>query len=169
MKALNDNNLYNLSAQQQVKLFEIAHQMKSEKLPDEFIATTIRTALEFEGVADLVQLWSEEKNHVEKEEIIADIQDLVDDCSQTGREEFAYIKFNDLEAIAMDIRRFKDHLLETVDEHGGVKHLSELTNIPQPSLSRFFNSSSMPRRSTLLKIAKALKLDALKIATSCER
>lgn len=168
MKALN-NHKYYLSAGQQVKLFEIAHKMKLAKLSDEFIAGTIRTALEFEGVADLVQFWSEEEDLKEKEEIIADIQDLINDCSQTGREEFTYIKFNDLETIAMDIRIFKDRLLETVGEHGGLKRLSELTKIPQPSLSRFFNSNSMPHRGTLLKIAKALGLDALKIAIPWER
>ncbi|WP_407890448.1 helix-turn-helix domain-containing protein [Scytonema sp. NUACC26] len=36
--------------------------------------------------------------------------------------------------------------------------LSEKTGIPEPSLSRFFNSASMPHRTTLYKIANALKL-----------
>jgi DNA-binding phage protein len=56
-----------------------------------------------------------------------------------------------------------------VTKHGGISKLSDLTGIPQPSLSRFFNSSSMPRRTTLLKIAKALKLDAVKTATEWSR
>ena len=72
---------------------------------------------------------------------------------------------NDLDAIAKDIRAFKDGLLHIVDQQGGVSHLAELTGIPQPSLSRFFNSNAMPRRTTLLKIAKALELDAVEINT----
>jgi DNA-binding phage protein len=94
---------------------------------------------------------------------------MIDDCTKQEKEEGAYIRFNDLEAVAKDIRAFKDSLLEEVDKAGGVKHLSELTGIPQPSLSRFFNSTSMPRRSTLLKIAKGLKLDAVKIGTQWAR
>lgn len=76
---------------------------------------------------------------------------------------FYSIKFNDLEAIAKDIRGFKDSLYQEVVKRGGVSKLSELTGIPQPFLSRFFNSNSMPRRSTVLAIAKALDLDGLAI------
>lgn len=46
---------------------------------------------------------------------------------------------------------------------GGISKLAELTGIPQPSLSRFFSSNAMPRRSTLLKIAKALNLEGIKV------
>jgi len=158
-----------LTPHQQVELFEIAHQMKEAGLPAEFIAGAIRTALEFEGVADLVNLWANERDEAERNKIIADIQDLIDACHQHDKQEYAYIKFNDLEAIAKDIRAFKDSLLDTVSRHGGIKHLSELTHIPQPSLSRFFNSNAMPQRSTLLKIAKALQLDAVRIATQWAR
>lgn len=162
-------NEYHLTPHQQVGLFEIAHQMKEAHLPDEFIASAIRTALEFEGVADLVYLWANETDDQERNEIIADIQELIDDCHQLEKEEFAYIKFNDLEAIAKDIRAFKDSLLAIVTEQGGITRLAELTHIPQPSLSRFFNSNAMPHRITLLKIAKALNLDAVKIATQWAR
>ena len=171
MSALSQQHFshHQLTPHQQVGLFEIAHLMKEAKLPEEFIAGAIRTALEFEGVADLVNLWANESDQTERDEIIADIQDLIDDCSQSEKQEFAYVRFNDLEAIAKDIRAFKDSLLEIVVEEGGMTHLAELTDIPQPSLSRFFNSNSMPRRSTLLKIAKALRLDAVKIATRWAR
>ncbi|MFA6036580.1 MAG: helix-turn-helix transcriptional regulator [Legionellales bacterium] len=92
------------------------------------------------------------------------IQELIYDCQQQGKQEGAYLRFNDLESIAKDIRAFKDSLLELVIQHGGISHLSTLTHIPQPSLSRFFNSNAMPQRTTLLKIAKALNLDAVKMA-----
>ena len=148
-----------------VELCEIAHQMKVAQLSDDFIAAAIKTALEYEGVADLLKLWGDETEEKERNEIIADIQDLIEDCQQKKQEKFPRIKMNDLEAIANDIRAFKDSLLDVVNKKGGISHLAELSGIPQPSISRFFNSNAMPRRTTLLKIAKALKLDAVDINT----
>lgn len=148
---------------EQMKLFNIAMQMKKSGLSDSFIVSAVRTALEFEGVAGLMNLWIEEHDKKEKEEIIADIQDMIDDCEQKEKSEELYIKFNDLDAIAKNIRAFKDSLYHLVMERGGINKLAELTEIPQPSLSRFFNSNAMPRRGTVLKIAKALNLDEIKI------
>jgi DNA-binding phage protein len=147
----------------EVNLFKLATKMEKEKLPNIFIVTAIKTALEFEGVADLLHLWSEEDEKNEKEEIISDIQDMIDTCNQKKAAEEIYIKFNDLEAIANNIRAFKDSLYQKVMEQGGISKLAELTAIPQPSLSRFFNSNAMPRRATVFKIAKALNLDEIKI------
>lgn len=147
----------------EVKLFKIATRMEKEKLPNIFIVNAIKTALDFEGVADLLKLWSEENDKNEREEIISDIQDMIDACSQKENSEEIYVKFNDLDAIAKNIRAFKDSLYQKVMEQGGISKLAELTGIPQPSLSRFFNSNAMPRRATVLKIAKALNLDEIKI------
>lgn len=153
----------NALSAEQVKLFAIAIQMKKAGLTDSFIVDAVRTALELEGVADLMHIWAEEKDHDEKDEIVADIQDLIDASSQKEKVEEMYIKFNDLDAIGKNIRAFKDSLYQMVMERGGVSKLSEVTGIPQPSLSRFFNSNAMPRRSTILKIAKALNLDKIKM------
>lgn len=148
---------------EQIKLFSIAIKMKNAGLADSFIVDAVRTALEFEGVADLMSFWLDEDDGEERDEIIADIQEMIDECSPKEKTEEIYIKFNDLDAIAKNIRGFKDSLYQVVMEHGGVSKLSELTGIPQPSLSRFFNSNAMPRRSTVLKIAKVLNLDKVKI------
>lgn len=155
--------------QRAVLLFEIGAEMNKAHLPASFISAAVQTALAFEGVADLMQLWAEETNKKERQEIVADLQELIDDCSQRDVAETAYIRFDDLDAIAKDIRAFKNSLLMKVDAAGGVSKLSEKTGIPQPSLSRFFNSSSMPRRTTLLKIAKALNLGQLEISTAWTR
>lgn len=152
-----------------VELYVIASKMRQHKLPDIFINQAIQTALSYEGVADLVRLWADESDPKEQNEIIADIQEMIDECNQLNKEEYPYIKFNDLDAIANDIRKFKDALLLIVKERGGVSYLSKLTGIPQPSLSRFFNSNSMPHRATLLKIGKALNLDALTLSTPWSR
>lgn len=148
----------------QMELYGIATKMEKQGLPANFITTAVETATEFEGVYDLMKLWIYETSRKERDEIVADIQDMINDCEQQSHEEAPYIRFNDLDTISKDIRAFKDSLLQIVSQNGGIKRLSQLSHIPQPSLSRFFNSASMPQRSTLLKIAKALKLDAVKIA-----
>ncbi len=152
-----------------MKLYQIANQMRSAKLPDEFIAAAIRYALAYEGIADLVFMWATEEDPKERDEIIADIQELMDDCAQSENKELPSIKLNDLDAIAQQIREFKDALLIKVVEQGGISKLAELTGLPQPSLSRFFNSNSMPQRVTLIKIGKALKLDAVELSTKWSR
>jgi len=88
---------------------------------------------------------------------------MIDECVPKEKTEEIYVKFNDLDAIASNIRAFKDSLLQMVVERGGITKLSELTGMPQPSLSRFFNSNAMPQRSTVLKIAKALDLGEIKM------
>lgn len=148
-----------------VELMEIGAKMHKKGLPSSFVADAVETAFEFEGVYDLMKMWAAEKDKAEQEEIVADIQDMIDDCSQKEKVEGTYIRFDDLDGIAKNIRAFKDTLRLEVDKQGGLNRLAELTNIPQPSLSRFFNSASMPRRNTLLKIAKALNLSQVQIAT----
>lgn len=147
----------------QVELFAIAIKMKKAGLADFFIVSSVQTALQLQGVADLMHLWADEKDSEERDEIIADIQDMIDAYAQKEKLEEIYIKFNDLDAIAKNVRAFKDSLLREVDQRGGISKLSGLTGIPQPSLSRFFNSDAMPRRATVLKIAKALDLGEIKM------
>lgn len=60
---------------------------------------------------------------------------------------------------------FKNRLRQAVDAWGGINKLARETSIPQPSLSRFFATASMPRRTTLYKIARALELSERDIAT----
>lgn len=155
---------FSLAPAKQVELYRIATKMKNSGLSDIFIAAAVKTAMKLEGVADLMHLWMNEKDNDEKNEIISDIQDLIDASNQEGVR-VQYIKFNDLDAIAKDIRAFKDSLYQIVVARGGVSKLSELTGIPQPSLSRFFNSNAMPQRSTMLAIANALQLDKVAIDT----
>jgi DNA-binding phage protein len=151
------------------ELLDIAKLMLKKGLSEKFVKSAFLTAMKFEGVYDLLTFWKEEDDVNEREEIVADIQDMIDDCAQQVHLEAAYIKFNDIEKIANDIRRFKDNLLMVVQEKGGIKELSRLSGIPQSSLSRFFNSNSMPRRSTLLRIQNALKLSAVQIASEWSR
>jgi DNA-binding phage protein len=152
-----------------VELIEIGSLMHKAKLPNAFVAAAVETAFSFEGVYDLMKMWSEEEDKKERAEIVADIQELINDCSQKDKIEGVYVRFDDLEKIAGNIRSFKDALLLKVNERGGITKLSELSGVPQPSLSRFFNSASVPQRATLLKIAKALSLSQVEIATEWSR
>lgn len=65
-----------------VELMEIGALMHKKGLPSSFIAAAVETAFEFEGVYDLMKMWADEKDKTEQDEIVADIQDLIDDCSQ---------------------------------------------------------------------------------------
>ena len=152
-----------------VELIEVGHKMNQSGLQHKFIADAIQTAFEFEGVYNLMKMWADESDQTERDEIVADIQDLIDDCAQRKKIEEVYVRFDDLETIAKDVYNFKDNLRLTVDKHGGIKKLAQLTGIPQPSISRFFGSATMPRRATLLKIARALNLSQIEIATEWSR
>lgn len=162
-------NTQTLPAHKNVELIEIGHQMNQAGLSENFVADAVRVAFEYEGVYDLMKIWAEEADADERNEIVADIQDMIDECSQKGKVEGTYIRFDDLEQIAKHIRIFKDSLRMVVETKGGIKKLATLTGIPQPSLSRFFNSSTIPRRITLLKIARALGLSQIQIATEWTR
>ncbi len=154
-----------ISAHEKMSLFSIVIEMRDKNLPEKFIAEAIQTGLEFEGVADLIKILAEEDDSKERDEIVADIQDLIIDCGQTEKIESPYINFEDLEAVAQNIRAFKNSLLEIINSHGGITKLSKETGMPQPSLSRLLNSSSMPHKEFLLKIAKASNLSAVQIST----
>ena len=108
-----------------VELIEIGHQMNQAGLSKPFIAAAVETAFEFEGVYDLMKLWVEEKVPAEKDEIVADIQDLINDCTQKEKVEGVYVRFDDLARIAKNIRGFKDSLRIKVDDLGGVGELSK--------------------------------------------
>lgn len=153
----------------EMEIIEIGHQMKVAGLPSAFISSAVKTAFEFEGVYDLLKMWVEEEDPKERDLTIADIQEMIDECSQKDVVEGVYIRFDDLDKIAKDVRKFKDSLRAIVDQNGGINKLSELTGIPQPSLSRFFTSTSVPRRITLFKIAKALGLNQVQISTEWSR
>ncbi len=146
--------------EQKVEIYRIATEMSTAGLSAEFVSKVVDMASEYEGTFNLMELWSEEKSKKEREEIISDLQEEIDSHSETkkGPVRRPKISFDELEDIASQIMKFKKELREKVDRWGGVSKLADATGIPQPSLSRFFNSAAMPRRITLYKIANAMKL-----------
>lgn len=149
----------------QVDLYAVGTVMREAGLSDSFIADAVDAAREYQRIHDLMMMWSETDGD-ERDEIVADIQDMLDEVAdQRGVVEERYIRFDDLDGVAQDIRGFKDGLLRILNDRGWtLTELAERTGMPLPSLSRFFNSTSMPRRRTLLRIAEALELSAVEVA-----
>jgi DNA-binding phage protein len=146
-----------------LKLYDIAPRLQRTNYGGAFFKKAMKYAHDNPGIYNLLLLW-DESEPADKEAIVAEIQDLIDDEEQNF-EEAMKIRFDDLETISSNISTFKNTLLMRVNKDlGGITKLAERTGIPQPSLSRFFNSVSMPRKSTLLKIAEALNLTQLEIA-----
>ncbi len=160
-------SVFQTTPEQKVKLYEIATLMKQDGLPDSFIANAVEIGLYYEGIFDLFELWAEEEEQNEKDQIISDLQEEINEFKEQPKEPVKkpYIKYTDLDLIAKDVLGFKAHLKTIVDQWGGISKLSKETGIPQPSLSRFFNTASMPRRTTLYKIADALNLSEKEIIT----
>ena len=160
-------NAFKTSPEQHLEVYGIATAMKTAGLGASFITDCVKLALEYEGAHDLIALWAEAESPNEKNDIIADLQDEIDTHQELPKKpaKKPYVRFDDLDAIAKNIEGFKKNLRRLVDRHGGIVELAKKTGIPQPSLSRFFSSQSMPRRTTLYKIADALGLSENEIIT----
>lgn len=150
-----------------VDVLNILMEMRKQGLENDFINSLMMNCPKYEGVHDLMNMWYDEADSNERDNIIADLQESIDDIESAPHspEERPYLNFDDLKDIKSDILEFKKTLKKEVDHQGGISKLARLTGIPQPSLSRFFTSSSMPRRTTLYKIAKALQLSESVIST----
>ena len=142
-----------------VQLYQIASEMKQTGLSDQFIVDAVQLGAYYEGMYDLFILWLE-SDTLERNEIVSDMQEEIDEYQEQPQKPLLkpMIHFQDLDRIAKDVVGFKQHLRNLVDQWGGISKLSEATGIAQPSLSRFFASASMPRRTTLYRIAIAMNL-----------
>lgn len=160
-------SLFKTTPEQQLKVYEVATLMNAHGLSTVFITDCVKLALEYEGAHDLMVLWSEAVSQADKHEVIADLQDEIDMHQERPKKALRKpsVRFDDLDAIAKNIAGFKKNLRRLVDRKGGINELAKRTGIPQPSLSRFFSSHSMPRRTTLYKIADAIGLSEDQIIT----
>lgn len=151
---------FTTSPDQKVRLYRIASLLNDAGISTRFITDAVKMGEEYEGLFDLLVLWEEEQDEEIRGEILADIQEEIDQAKELPREpeHKPYIMFDDLEEVANDVMSFKNALRREVDRWGGITKLAEATGLPQPSLSRFFSSASMPRRTTLFRIAEALQL-----------
>lgn len=157
--------------EQIIQLAQIVVDMKDAGLDHDFIAHVSELGRSDQGIYDLAAMWLAENDPAERDEILADLQDSIDDYVHAPREpeQKPYIHYKDLDAVASQVLAFKTKLRDIVDKNGGVSHVARLTGIPQPSLSRMLNSPSMPRKTTLYKIANALGLSEGDIVTDWTR
>ena len=122
-----------------------------------FVTSAVKLAVRSEGIYDLFELWCEETSGDERDEIVADIQQAIDEDSEAPRGVVRRpkIAYDSLGDIADQIVAYKKKLRKKVDSWGGISKLAKETGMPQPSLSRFFSTASMPRKTTLYKIGVA--------------
>lgn len=139
-------------------IFSIGLRMRSSGLSPLFVASVAFMAIEYEGTYDLMVLWDRSKDGSNRDDILADLQDEVDGYIEASsqRVNASKINFNELDQHVAKVVEFKQALRKLVNDWGGISKLAEATGIPQPSLSRFFSSASLPRRTTLCKIRDAL-------------
>ena len=159
--------VFETSFEQQAKLRTIASKMERSGISKIFLKEAVALGEVKEGVFDLFEMWDEAESEDEKLEIVADIQEEVEDDNNKPIEaiEKLYVGSDELEVISNKISKFKKNLKVIIDrDHGGISKAAAKIGMEQSSLSRFLSSTSMPRRTTLFKIAKALNLPEREIA-----
>lgn len=148
----------NEDIKKRLAIAKIVVKMIEEGMSEDFVLQLFPLAEKYEGLYDLLDLWAKETDKNEKDEIIADLQDEIEELQSEDKILIPFIHFDNLELIAQNVMEFKKSLRTEIERWGGLTKLSKATGIPLPSLSRFLNSPSLPRRVTLEKIAKALNL-----------
>jgi DNA-binding phage protein len=157
---------------QVLKLISIVVEMKGAGLDLAFIISAFELAQRDQGVFDLMALWQEfAADPSERAEVVADLQESLDDYAEApaAPTKRPRIDYDDLDDVAKQVTAFKKRLRDLIDRHGGVSRVAQKSGIPQPSLSRMLSSASIPRRSTLYKIANALDLPETEIVTEWSR
>ena len=158
--------IFTTTSEQKLEVYKIAAAIAASGLSAHFISGAVALASEYEGAYDLMKLWSAETIQ-EQDEICADLEELIDE--HTERQAIVTRKprigLNQLGGIGKTVSDFKQRLRQTVDQKGGIGSLALKTGMCQSSLSRFFSSASMPRRTTLYRIARALDLPESEIVT----
>ena len=163
---------FHTTPEQVMNLATIMVAMGNAGLAQDFIVQASELARTDQGVYDLMAMWLAANGDVEEQaETVADLQESLDDYKDAPSEPLKkpYIKFDKLDEVTGQVVKFKKHLRDLIDRNGGVSQVAQKSGIPQPSLSRMLNSASMPRRSTLYKIANALDLPESEIVTEWSR
>jgi len=141
-------------------IYEMSEKWRQQtNLDKEFLLGVLELAKERTPFYKMLDLWSQSSLE-ERAEIIADLEEMFEDYKNrpSSPVELPYVPMEKLSSIAREIVAYKSFLKAKVKEHGGVTEIARKCGIAQPSLSRFLNSGTLPRKSTLEKLAKALKL-----------
>ncbi len=158
---------FRTTPEQILRLAAIILKMEKAGVDRTFIVEADELARRDQGVFDLMELWAAAAHdRAEREELIADIQESIDDYRDAPAlpQQRPYIRYGQLSDVAKRVMAEKAKLRKLIDKHGGISAVAKKSGIPQPSLSRMLSSPSIPRRSTLYKIANALDLSEKEIA-----
>ncbi len=159
--------LFRTTPEQKLQLASIVVEMMAAGLERDFIVQASELARVDQGVYDLMELWRDAAGDAaERAEVIADLQESIDDYADAPPAPVhkPHIELEQLDDVAQRVMAEKAKLRRIIDRHGGVSAVARKTGIPQPSLSRMLHSPSIPRRSTLYRIANALDLPETDIA-----
>lgn len=163
---------FKTTPEQVLRLAAIVVEMERSGLATSFIYDAQELARTDQGVFDLMALWMDASDDVaERDEIVADLQESIDDYAEAPKHPTRkpYIAYDNLDDVVQKVLTDKQRLRDLVDRNGGVSEVARRSGIPQPSLSRMLNSASMPRRSSLYRIANALDLSEAEIVTDWVR
>lgn len=158
--------------EQRVQLARIVVAMSDAGLPAAFVRHCDDLARVDQGAFELMELWYEDDDDEQgRDEILADLQEMLDDEEELGSKpvQKPYIRYDQLGDVVGRVREHKEKLRRLVDEHGGVSAVARKAGMHQSALSRLLNSPSMPRRTTLYRIANALDLSEADIAADFVR
>ncbi len=157
---------------QVIHIATVVVEMKKADLEPAFIVAASELARTDQGVYDLMALWLDAKgDDPERAEIVADLQEAIDDYQDAPSSPIKkpYINYEQLDEVGDRVIEEKARLRDLIDRHGGVSAVARKSGIPQPSLSRMLNSASIPRKSTLYKIANALDIPESEIVMEWTR
>ena len=121
-------------------VLDILNEMRHVGLESVFICSLIEHCQRYEGIRDLMELWFEETDSSERNKIVADLQESLQDIEDAPQksEERPYLRFDDLDEIRRDVHAFKEHLRAEVDRQGGISELARKTGIPQSFSQQIF-------------------------------
>ena len=154
-------SLFVTTPEERIRAAKFAVAMEAAGLPANLVGEVLRLGLDDQGVFELMELWGEASRSANREAVEADLQDAVDDAAEAPRrvEEKPRLAFDHLPAALTSVRAHKARLRALIDQHGGISAVARKAGILQPALSRMLRSGSMPRRTTLYKLARAMKVD----------
>ena len=152
--------VFKTTDEQKIRLASIVTEMDKQGLSSSFVVSCMTLADEDQGAFELMDLWSRLGPGNDRDEVIADLQEMVDEAAELPSVPLRkpYLRFEQLDDVVDRIGKDKKRLRELVDKHGGVTVVAQRAGMHQSALSRLLNSASMPRRTTLYRIANALDL-----------
>ena len=149
----------------QNSVFATAQRMEERGLPRAFIVDVLRESLSSDGMYDLLLLWDEAPTEKDRQAVVADLADLLLD-REPPLEQPVIRNASDVERHMAAVGQWKHRLRQVIDRNGGVSQVARRAQMAQPSLSRLLRSTSIPRASTIKRLARALGLHTTEIAFS---